>query len=393
MSNPNFITIQSLATTGQLGSLPRALVLVTRETVTGFTADPETGLYKINAADQAAFDAANATKYGLRNALRLAFGQSYSFPYVYILSASTGVTTELLDQANLRPRDWSLLTLVDRWNGAGGDPAADPANYFTDLGVMKTWGVRAHRKIVIHTFSIEEDTGVLTLPAELLLGGDINEDPGFKTIVSNSSTEIAEDTQVYDNIAIAWAAFCLNGAQVSRSWGSLSDAHDFNLVSADTYNSTSRSLIENNSLAQYNGRKDKAGSLFVYDTQMNDDVNPPATAQIESILAEDYIDDYLYVYVHNNTQAAGDTGLPNDDSGIQTVLGLVRQALQDCFDLNLILAKEDLSPDYFAGALTAKQVTQLSPTWQATGIWPSGVISVTIKPFASAHYVTINVTY
>jgi hypothetical protein len=391
VANANFITISSQATTGQIGALPRALVLVTRELVAGFTADPETGLYKINASDLAAFNAANSAKYGLLNALRLAFGQTYSFPYVYILSSATGPTTVLLDKANLRPRDWSLLTIVDRWNGAGG--VADPANYFADLGVLKTWGIRSHKKLVLHTFSKEESAGVLTLPAELLLGGAINEDAGFKTIVSNSLTEIAPTFDAYDNIAIAWAAFCLNGSQISRSWGSLSDAHDFLGISADTYSAASRSTIENNSLAQYNGRKDRAGSLFVYDTQMNSEVNPPSTAQIESILAEDYIDDYVYVYVHNAVNAAGFTALPNDDAGIQTLLGLARQALQDCYDLGLILSKEDLSPDFSIGALTAKEVTQISPTWQATGIWPSGVITATIKPFGAAHYVTINILY
>jgi len=388
--NANFITIQSLATTGQLGALPRAIVLVSRETVSGFTPDPETGLYKINAADQAAFAAANTTKYGLLNALRLAFGQVYSFPYVYILSGT--VTTALLDQANIRPREWSLITLVDRYNG-DGTGSVSSVNYFTDLGTIKTWGVRSHKKIVVHTYSKEEALGVLTLPAELVLGGAINEDAGFKTIVSNSQTTIAPGEIAYDNIAIAWAAFCLNGSQVSRSWGSLSDAHDFELVDADTYTSASRSTIENNSLAQYNGRKDRAGSLFVYDTQMNSKVNPQTTAQIESILAEDYIDDYVYVFVHNALQQAGFTGLPNDDAGIQVVLGLTRQALNNCFDLNLILAKEDLSADFTAGALTAKEVTQLSPTWQQTGIWPAGVIFATIRPFSAAHYVTINFTY
>lgn len=394
MSEENFITIESVATQAQAGALPRAIVLVTRETVTGFTPDPETGLIKINSSDLATFNAANTAKYGLRNALRLAFGQTFSFPFVYILSEATGVTTALLDKANVRPRDWSILTLVDRWNGAGGTPAATDTDYFTDLTAIKTWGPRSKKKVVLHTFSIEEvDGDPIVLPSELVLGGSIGSDSGFKTIVSNSSTEIAEGIQVYDNIAIAWAAYCLNGPEISRSWGSLSDAHDFLLISPDTYSSASRSLIENNSLGQYNARKDRAGSSFVYDTQMNSAVNPPNTRQLETILAIDYIEDFVYVAVRNALQAAGFTGLPNDDAGIQTVLGLARGALNDCFDLNLILSREDLSADFTIGALTAKQVTQLSPTWQTDGVWPSGVIFATVRPFSAAHYIKINFTF
>lgn len=394
MSDENFLTIESIASQAVAGPLPRAIVLVTRETVTGFTPDPLTGLIKINSSDKATFDTGNSTKYGLRNALRLAFGQTFSFPYVYILSNATGVTTEDLDKANTDSRAWSILTLVDRWNGEGGATPADSTDYFEDLTVIKTWGPRSKKKVVLHTFSIEEvDGDPIVLPTELALGGSIGSDGGFKTIVCNSSTEIAEDVQVYDNIAIAWAAFCLNGPEVSRSWGSFSDAHDFLLVSPDTYSQASRNVIANASLGQYNASKDRAGSSFVFDTQMNSGVNPANTKQLETILAIDYIDDYVYVYVRNALQAAGFTGLPNDDAGIQIVLGLTRAALQNCFLLNLILSKEDLSGDYSAGALTAKQVTALSSNWQTTGIWPSGVVFGTIRPYSSAHYVKINFTY
>jgi len=393
MPNAQFITIQSLATTGTLGNLPRIPVLVTREAVAGYTPDAETGLIKINSSDLVGFETANATSYGLRNSLRITFGQNYSYPFVYILSVVAGITVADLDKANIRPRDWSFLVHVDRYQGAGtGFVLADNTAYFEDLAVIKTWGPRTHRKICFFNYSVEESAGIISLPAELILGGVLSDDDGFKCIVSNSTSLVDAET-VYDNIALAWISFVINGTAVSRSWGSLSDAHDFLLIGADTYSVASRSLIENNSLGQYNGAKDRAGSLFVYDTQMNDSVNPPLTDQVESMVAGDYIEDYVYVFVHNALQSAGQTGVPNDDSGIRQVAGLVRQALNDCFDLNLILGKENGSPDYSAGCLTAAQVSKLSANWQTTGIWPAGVIFAKIRRFGAGHYVTISFTF
>lgn len=392
MSNAQFITIESVSTTGALPALTRSMLLVTREAVSGFTPDPQTGLYKINSTDVEAFNTANAAKYGLRNALRIMFAQAYTYSYCYILSEPTGVTSDDLDTANRNPRDWSIITIVDRYNG-GFDPSGD-ANYFADIAVISGWGIRSHKKVLLHTYSLDDDveSSEDLLPPELQLGGDVSSAPGILTIVSNSSSTIASQT-VYDNIAIAWASYCINGPAVSRSWGSLSDAHDFELVSADSFSNTTRSVIANNSLAQYNGAKDRAGSVFVYDTQMNSDVNPPDTSQIETILAGDYIEDYTYVLIHNKFQAAGQEGLPNDDGGIQTLLGVVRQALQDCYSLNLILSKVDGSPAFSAGSLTAAQVTVLSPTWQQTGIWPTGTVFGTIQRYGAAHYVTINFAF
>lgn len=398
MSNSNFITIQSQTTTGTIGPLPRAVVLVTRETVAGFTKDSITGLYKINNTDYTGgtFAAANPTKYGLLNALRVTFAQNYAYQYVYILSNSTGVTTGDLTVANARPRDWSFITLVDQHNGDGTGSVSN-ANYFADLATIQAWGPRTYRKIVVNTYSIEEIAGSITLPAQLQLAGVIGSDNGFKTIVSNSQSLIAtvggSPVYAYDNIGLAWLSYCINGPSVSRSWGSLSDAHDFLDISSDSYSAASRSIIANASLAQYNGAKDRAGSLFVYDTQMNDKNNPPLSDQIEALTAGDYIEDYVYVYVHNALQAAGMTGVPNDDAGIQLILGLVRRALLDCFDLNLILAKSDNSADFVAGALTAAQVTTLSPNWQTTGIWPAGVVFANIRRFSAAHYITISFTF
>lgn len=386
MSNAQFITIQSVATQGALPALTRSLMLVTREEVTGYTPDPETGLIKINSTDEDTFATLNPDSLGLINALRVVFGQDYSYSYVYILSAPDGVTSALLNNANRNKRDWSIISYVDRYNGGY---AGTQYNYFVDLEVISEWGVRSHRKVVLHTYWLEEGD---ELPAWLQLGGSINSDAGFLTIVSNSKSTILGQT-VYDNIAIAWASYCINGPEVSRSWGSLSDAHDFAFLDSDTYTNATRSVIANNSLAQYNGAKDLANSLFVYDTQMNSDVNPPDTSQIETVLAGDYIEDYAYVLLHNTLQAAGQTGVPNDDGGIQTVLGIVRKALKDCFALNLILGKADGSPDFSAGALTAEQVTVRAPTWQATGIWPSGTVYASIKRFGAAHYITINFVY
>ncbi len=386
----NFIEIKSVTTTGALSALTRSMVLVTREEITGYTPDPETGLYKINDTDEEAFAEQNPASYGLINAFRVGFSQAYAYPYFYVLSAPGGVTAELLNTANRSPRAWSILTLVDRYNGGG--EGGDTYPYFVDLEVIKEWDPSAHKKVVLHTYSMEEGDSI---PAKLLLGGSIGSDSGFKTIVSDSKSTITTDDgpqTVYDNIAIAWASYCINAA-ISRSWGSLSDAHDFEIIDADAFSNTTRSAISNNSLGQYNGAKDQAGSAFVYDTQMNSDVNPADTDQIESVLAGYYIEDYVYVLLHNTLQAAGQEGLPNDDAGILTALGITRQALRDCFDLRLILSKENGSPDFTIGSLTARQVTQLDPTWQTTGVWPNGVISGRVRRFSSAHYITINFAF
>lgn len=383
----NFIEIISQASSGVLGALTRSVVLVTRETVTGYTADPETGLYKINSTDLTAFVAANSTQYGLINALYAIFNQTFTYQYVYILStggSGVALTSSMLDLANAKPRDWSFLSLVSQTQGM-----SDSATYFADLLVMGTWATAAKQKIIVHTYSDEEYLGAaITLPAELALGGTIGSNGQIKTIVSNSKHTISVGNDAYDNIALAWLAYCINSA-ISRSWGSLSDAHDFEYVGADSFGSASRSVISNASLGQYNGAKDRAGSVFVYDTQMNSSVNPPTTSQIEALTAQYYTDDYAYVLVHNVYQAAGQLGLPNSNPGIQRVAGTVKRALRDCFDLNLILAKTDGTPDFNVATLTADQVTVLSPNWQTTGIWPAGVIVATIRPFSAGHYVTL----
>jgi hypothetical protein len=71
----------------------------------------------------------------------------------------------------------------------------------------------------------------------------------------------------------------------------------------------------------------------------------------------------------------------------------VRKALNDCYTLNLILSKADLSPDFSVGNLTAAQATVLDPAWKTSGVWPAGVVYAVIKPFGAAHYVTINFAF
>ena len=187
MSAAEFITISSISTQGTLGPLPRIPLLVTRETVAGFTPDPQTGLIRINSTDYEPFIQDNPTKYGLRNALRVTFGQVFSYQYVFILSSPTGVTEEELIAANRDKRAWSFITYVSRYQG-GGNSGADEANYFADLETIKAWGPASNEKIVCHTYSIEEDGDPIELPAQLLLGGSISEDSNFFTIVSKGSS-------------------------------------------------------------------------------------------------------------------------------------------------------------------------------------------------------------
>ncbi len=392
-----FITIESVATQGALGALARAILICTREAVDGFTADTETGLYKINSTDEETFAEENPTSLGLINALATVFSQNYAPDFVYILSEPTGITSGGLTTANTRPRDWSFITLVDQYQGDGdGASVGDTTAYFEDMATIGTWATSAKQKIVVHTYSVEQADAEtpIVLPTELEVDGTLRINDQIKTIVCNSKHQEDEYAPIiYDNIALAWMAYCLNGVAIARSWGSLSDAHDFNYISSDTYNQASRSLIENNSLGQYNGAKDRAGSVFEYDTQMNDNLNPPLTFQIETLTSMYYIDDYTYVFVHNSLQAAGQTGLPTDNVGIQRVLGLVIQALTDCYNLGLILTNDNGTPAFSVKALTASEVTVLSPNWQTTGIWPSGVIQATIKPFGATHYITINFAF
>jgi hypothetical protein len=386
-----FIEEIAFTTTGQLGALPRVPVFVTRETVTGFTPDPSTGLIQINSSQITGFHTSNATAYGLRNALACEDAQAAAYPFVYILSAPTGVTSAMLDQANRNKRAWSFLIYVSQYQGGGtGAPGTEAADWVADVLTMGTWAIDKLRKIVLATYSLDQGVGTIALPPELQLGGSISVLSNCKVIINDGKHNygtIPSPIYAYDNVAIAWVTYNINTA-ISRSWGSLSDSHDFAFITADNYTDNSRALIENNSLAQYNGAKDQAGSAFVYDTFMNDKTFPPTTMQIEAVLAKYYILDYVYVLVHNTLQAAGQKGLSNDDTGIGTAYGLVNTALGDCGDLNLILRKGN-AYDFILTKKSAEEVTKLSPDWVRTGVWPAGVITAKVNVFKATHYITL----
>lgn len=378
-----FITITSEKTEGQIGGLSRSILYVTRETVAAaYTPDAETGLIKVKKADVDSFIAANSNAHGLNSALKVQFDQAHTPKHVYILSGTP--SSAKLAKANNDPRAWSFITYISESQGL-----RDSANYFADLSLIGEF-VTSNNKICIHTYSIEEPaTGNLVLPAQLQKGGAIQANKRIKTIVSNSHKERdgtgTTKIKVYDNVALAWAGFNLYGSAVSRSWGGLSSAHDFKSVKADTYSAANRTVITSAGLGLYNGSKDKAGANFVYETKLNN-----TDTQIETQSAIDYIEDYVYVHVKNELQKAGQTGLPSDDSGISILKGLVNVALANCFDLNLILSDSSGGADFILKSLTADEVTKLSPDWQKTGVWPAGVISSTIRPFAATHYVQIS---
>jgi hypothetical protein len=392
MSQSEFIRIQTTVSTGALGSLTRSIVIASRESVTGFDIDTATGLYKINSSDLAAFVAANeAGSPGLSNAMRTVFAGSIKPDYVYVLSTvGVALTSAMLDKANVRPRDWSIITLASATQGIDDESA-----FLTDAATVGTWISATSGKLFVFTFSMETgDVNSSSMPATLKKGGAINANNKIKTLISDSKHYIIDEyTPTYDNTALAWLAFCLYGGAVVRSFGSLSDAHDFAYVSPDEYTTTERNYIAAQLLGQYNGLKDYGNTPFVWDTLLNDENDPPTSRQIESQLAIDFTDDYVKVGVRNRLQAAGQTGLPADQVGINTLYAIVDQLLKDCWNLNCILTTEKGDPDYVLTALSASQVTTLDPTWQQTGEWPSGVIQATIRPYAATHYVTLNFTY
>lgn len=383
MSQNFFLETTSQQTTGQTGGLTRSLLIVTREEVDGFTPDPVTGLYKINSSDLQTFIDANEGSIALIDNLQITFGQVYKYPHVYILSVPSGVTLSDLTKANARYREWSFITIADALQCSDpGDPSHD--DYLEDTATILEWNLQTYRKIFINTISAEEVDSEITLPEEFLPDGEFYTNR-TKTAVSDSKTMLPGSIPVYHNTILAVLSFCINGIVLARSWGSFSDAHDFEVIEEDTYSNAVRAFIENNNLAQYNDRKDKTGKNFFYDTLMND-----PDFQIESLTSADFIEDYVYVFVNNVTSAAGFTGLKNDDSGLQLVVNLIRQALANLFANGLILAKEDNSMDATVSYKTAAQVTAIDSTWQTTGIWPNGTFVARIKEFSAGHYITIN---
>lgn len=379
----DFLNITSQITQGVTGNLTRSLLIFSREEVTGFTPDPETGLYQINSTDLDAFETANPTSYALIYNLRIPFGQTYIYPYVYILSDPTGLTSALLNQANLNPRDWSFITIADRLQGSDSEDSSY-VDLMSDIDTIATWNVETIGKILVHTLSLEETDSAITVPSDFLDNGEFRL-LRIKTLISDDKTMLPGSIPVYHNVILAVLSFVINGIVLARSWGSFSDAFDFAIIDSDSYSSTVRSYIENNGLGQYNARRDRTGKKFFYNTLTNSE-----DIQIESLTSADYIKDYVYVYINNITTAAGFTGLTNDDAGIQLFVSLIRKALNDCFENGLILSKSNGTIDAKVAFLTAEQVTAIDPSWQSTGVWITGMFVATIRPYACAHEIQLN---
>lgn len=390
MSQANFIRVVSSTTTGALGALPRSIVAVSRETISGFTPDKNSGLVSINAAQVAAFNAANPTKYGFLKFLQTAFAGNVQPSVVYLLSTGgVALTSTMLDTANYTPRSWSFLNVCSQTNGLD-----DESTFLADCLTAATWATEAKKKIFFFSFTAEPDiNGDITLPAALLLGGSLTNKARTKAIITNAKDSPDEYTNVYHNPLLAALVFSLYGGSIARSIGSLSDAHDFPDVATDTYNATARAYIEAQSLAQYNGAKDQGGSLFVYDTFMNSTVNPPSTPQIETIIAEDYIDDYVTVFVRNTLQASGRTGVEASYEGLLEIYALTDTALQTMWQAGAILTNPQKAADYKLILKSLAQINALNPNWQTEGVIPLGAIVGSIAAFKALHYANIAFNY
>ena len=378
----SFINVSSASTTGQLGSLPRRIVFATRETVTGFTPDTNSGLISVAAAQVAAVIAANPTNYALAKFLNTVFAGSVAPDSVYVLStAGAALTSVMLDKANYSSRSWSFLNVGSTTNGL-----ADSATYLADCETASAWCTDAKSKIFFMSWSMA-DGG--TLPAALLLGGVLTLNKRTITVVTNAHDVIDTYTSVYHNPLLAALVWVLYGGSIARSIGSLSDAHDFNAVSPDTYSATTRAYIAGQSLAQYNGAKDQGGAAFIYDTFLNSTVNPPTSMQIETQIAIDYINDYCVVSARNALIAAGRTGVDGDYAGVLEVSALVRSALDTLWKAGAILSNADSSAAFNLVTLSATQISALNPAWQSQGVIPTGAIVAQIKAYKAIHYFTI----
>lgn len=380
-----FITVQSTSTTGALGSLPRSMVFATREVITGYTPDVNSGLITVTEAMVPAFKAANAAAYGTNQFLDTAFAGTKKDSKVYILStggSGVALTSNMLDKANYTPRSWSFLCVGSQTNGL-----EDSANFLADCKVASDWCTPAKHKVFFHAFSMA-DGG--TLPAALLLGGDLTTNARTISIITNAHTTVDLSTDVYHNPLQAALCWSLYGGTPARSIGSLSDCHDLPGVDGDTYSAATRAYIESQSLMQYNGAKDQGGSLFCYDTYMNDDANPPTTPEVETIIAQDYIDDYVTVFVRNALQAAGQTGVEASMKGVGQIYSLVNSALQILWSLGVVQTNAaGNAADYTLIMLSKTQIDGLNPNWQTEGVIPVGSIVGNIRAYAAVHYATI----
>ena len=378
----NFLTIVSQSTTGALGSLPRSMVVVTREAITGYDPDSNSGLITITSAMLADFSAENPDALGTIKFLETAFAGSAQDTKVYILStAGESLVSSMLDDANYTPRSWSFLSVASQTNGLD-----DETDFLADCVVCSDWCTASKKKIFFHSFSMANDG---TLPESLLLGGDLTTNSRTISLITNAYTAVDLSTDVYHNPLVAALCFVLYGGSPARSMGSLSDCHDLEGVDGDSYNAATRAYIEGQSLAQYNGSKDQGGSLFVFNTTMNCEVYPATSAQVESIIAEDYIDDYVTVFCRNALQAAGETGLEASMKGVNKLYSLTNTALEILWSLGVIKTNTTNSADYTLILKSKTQIDGLNPAWQSEGIIPIGSIVGSIKPYAAIHYATI----
>lgn len=385
----NFITVVSTSTTGALGSLPRSMVFATREIITGYTPDVNSGLITVTEDMVPDFQADNPTAYGTNQFLNTAFAGTVKDTKVYVLStggSGVALSTAMLNKANYTPRSWSFLCVGSQTNGLD-----DSVTFLADCVTASGWCTPSLHKIFFHAFSMA-DGG--TLPAALLLGGDLTTNSRTISIVTNAFTTIGASTDVYHNPLQAALCWSLYGGTPARSIGSLSDCHDLPGVDGDSYSAATRAYIAGQSLMQYNGAKDQGGSLFCYDTYMNDDAYPPTTPEVETIIAQDYIDDYVTVFVRNALQAAGQTGVEASMKGVGKIYSLVNSALQTLWSVGAIQTNANgNAADYTLIMLTKTQIDGLNPNWQSEGVIPVGSIVGNIRAYAAVHYVTIQFNF
>jgi len=382
-----FIRTISTLTQGALGGLPRSIVAVTRETISGdFTPDAETGLIAITASTKDAFIEANEVSApGISKDVALAFAGQIQPPIFYILSTDgVAIDDTALNLANKYPRNWSFITLSSMTQGVD-----DYATFIADAETINAWCTNAREKLFLFTFSLEADEyGDYALPAAFNADQPLRaEAPNTLTLISNRYTEPDEYTKAFNNPILAMLVFILYGGYVSRSAGSLSDAHDFDDALADTFPDTFRATIEQASLAQYNGSKDAGNSAFVFNTQMNDDVYPPTTVQLETKIAQYFVADYIRVGVRNDLQAAGQPGVVASYADLLKIFALFVSKLNDCWRVGAIQTNAQGQGDFIATLESEEEILVLDPTWQTTGILPVGAIVAQIRYYSALHYI------
>lgn len=382
-----FIRTISQLTQGALGGLPRSIVAVTRETISGdFDPDPETGLIKLTASNKDAFIEANSEDApGITKDVELAFAGQIQPQQFYILSTEgSAITDAALNLANKFPRNWSFIVLSSMTQGVD-----DYATFILDAKTINAWCTNAREKIFCFTLSLfEEDPDDYALPADFAANQPLrNAAPNTLSLISNAFTEIDEYTKAYNNPILAMLVFVLYGGFVSRSAGSLSDAHDFPSAIADTFPQTFRVVIESAGLAQYNGSKDAGNSAFVFNTQMNAPTDPPTTPQIETLIAVYFTADYIRVGVRNDLQAAGQPGVVASYNDLLKIFALFVQKLNDCWRVGAIQTNAQGQADFIATLKSIEEINALDPTWQSTGILPVGAIVAQIRYFSALHYI------